>query len=58
LHNPQLFLTAGLKSARVMENVTVMLREYELIFDVVKATLKAASSRSASLTRISLFNLC
>jgi|SRR6266850_188877 len=47
LHNPQLFLTARLKSARVVENVTVVLREYELVFDVVQATLQAASSRSA-----------
>jgi hypothetical protein len=57
LHNLQLFLTTRLKSARVVENVTVVLREYELVFDVVQAALRAASSRSDVTDKISLSNL-
>ena len=47
LHNPQLLLTTGLKSARVVENITFMVCEDMLVLDVVLATLQAGSSRSA-----------
>jgi len=46
LHNLQFFFTAGFKPAGVVENITVMLPEYEFVFDVMQATLQAASSRS------------
>jgi hypothetical protein len=47
LHHLQLIFTTGLKSARVMENITAVVCEYELVLDVVLATLQAGSSRSA-----------
>ena len=40
----QLVCTACLKSARVVENVSIMVREGEFIVDVVKATLSTESS--------------
>jgi hypothetical protein len=47
LHNPELIFTAGLKSAGVVENITVMVREDKFVFDVMFATLQAGSSPSA-----------
>ena len=46
LHDLQFLATAGYKPAGVVENITVMLREYEFVLDVMQATLQAASSRS------------
>ena len=40
----QLVCTACLKSARVVENVSIVVRECEFILDVVKATLSTGSS--------------
>jgi hypothetical protein len=40
----QLVCTACLKSARVVENVSIMVREGEFIVDVVKTTLSTGSS--------------
>jgi len=39
LHNLQFISTAGFKSAGVVENIAIMLREYEFVFDVMQATL-------------------
>jgi len=44
LDGRQLVCAACLKSARVMENVSIMVREGEFIVDVVKATLSTGSS--------------
>ena len=40
----QLVCTACLKSARVVKNVSTVVRECEFILDVVKATLSIGSS--------------
>ena len=47
LYNLQLVFTARLKSARVMENIAIMVCEDEFIVDLVLATLQAGFSRSA-----------
>jgi len=44
LDSPQLMFTARLKSAGVMENISMMVREDEFILNVVMATLSAGSS--------------
>jgi len=44
LDNLQLVFTARLKSAGVVENVSIVIREDEFILNVVKATLSAGSS--------------
>ena len=41
---PHLVSTACLKSTGVMEDVSIVVREDEFIFDVVKATLSTGSS--------------
>ena len=48
----QLVCTACLKSARVVENVSSVVRKCEFIVDVVKATLSTGSSWSAVAERI------
>ena len=45
--SPKLDLAAWLKSAGVVENVSIMLREDEFILNVVAATLSAGFSWSA-----------
>ena len=47
LHNLQLTFAASLEATRVMENITLMTREDDFVFDVMLATLRAGSSRSA-----------
>ena len=54
----QLVCTACLKSTRVMENVSIVVREGEFIVDVVKATLSTEWSRSAVDERTRGSNLC
>jgi hypothetical protein len=48
LHDLQFIFTAGFKSAGLVENITVILCEYEFVLDVMQATLQAASSRSVA----------
>ena len=43
-YNFQLVYTARLKSARVVENITIVVREDEFILNIVKATLSTGSS--------------
>jgi hypothetical protein len=47
LNNLQLIFTTGLKSAGVVEDITIVVSEDEFVFDVMHATLQAGSSRSA-----------
>jgi len=47
LHDLQLVFAACFKSAGVMENIAIMVREDEFVVDMMKATLQAISSRSA-----------
>jgi len=47
LDSLQLVVTASLKSAGVVENVSVVVREDEFILDVVMPTLSAGSLLSA-----------
>jgi hypothetical protein len=57
LHDLQLVFDPGFESARVMENITAMICEDELIVDIVLTTLaKAGPSRSAVI-KISILNL-
>jgi len=44
LYHLQLVLTARLKSAGVVENIAVVVREDEFVVDVVLATLQAGFS--------------
>ena len=39
LHSLQLVFTTSLKSAGVVENITIMMREYKFILDVMLAAL-------------------
>ena len=43
-YNFQLVYTARLKSARVVENIAIVVREDEFVVDVVFATLKVGFS--------------
>ena len=45
LYSLQLIFTARLKSAGVVENVAIVVREDEFVVDVVLATLQAGISR-------------
>jgi len=47
LDSPQLVCTARLKSGGVVENVSIVIREGELILNVVTPTLSAGSLLSA-----------
>ena len=47
LYSLQLIFTARLKSAGVVENVAIMVREDEFVVDAVLATLQAGISRLA-----------
>jgi hypothetical protein len=47
LYNPSLIFITGLKSAGVVENITLMVREDEFVLDVMFAMLQAGSLRSA-----------
>jgi hypothetical protein len=40
LNNLQLVFTTGLKSPGIMEDITVVVREYKFILDVMHATLQ------------------
>ena len=51
LHNPQLFLTARLESAGVVENITFMICEDEFVLDVVFTTLQVGSSLLAIINK-------
>jgi len=42
LHNPQLFFFARFNSARVMENISIVVCEGEFVVDVMLATLYPA----------------
>ena len=44
LYSLQLAFTACLKSARVVENIAIMIREDEFIVDIVLATLQVGFS--------------
>ena len=44
LDNLELVFTACLKSTRIVENVSIVVREDEFIVDVMKATLSTGSS--------------
>ena len=58
LHNLQLRFITSLESAGVVENITIVLWENNLVLNVVQATLRVGSSRSAIAdTRNSLPNL-
>src|SRR6266850_4770743 len=47
LHDLQLRFTPSLKSSGVVENVSIVLCEGNFVLDVVQATLRVGSSRSA-----------
>jgi hypothetical protein len=47
LYNLQLVFSPSLKSTGVVENITVMLAEYEFVLNVMRAALRAGSSGSA-----------
>jgi hypothetical protein len=47
LHNLQLCLITSLESSGVVENVTIVLGKGDFVLDVVQATLRVGSSRSA-----------
>jgi hypothetical protein len=58
LHDLQLVVTASLESARVVENITFMIRKDEFVLDVVLATLhKQIVHDQLSLTGTSLPDL-
>jgi hypothetical protein len=46
-HDLQLLIVPGLKSSGVVENITIELWEGNFVLDVVLATLRVGSSRSA-----------
>jgi hypothetical protein len=59
LDDLQLILTPSFKSAGVMENITAVICEFELILDVVFATLEATGSSGSAVTnKITMPNLC
>jgi hypothetical protein len=47
LHNLQLCFIPSLESSGVMENITIVVCEGNFVLDVVQATLRVGSSRSA-----------
>jgi hypothetical protein len=49
LYDLQLIIIAGFKSAGIMENVTAVICEDELVLDIVPATLQAGTSQSAGI---------
>ena len=47
LDSLQFFVTARLKSAGVVENISIVIRKYEFILNIVMATLSTEASLSA-----------
>jgi len=47
MHNLQLHFIPSFKSSGVVENITIVLCKGDFVLDVVQATLRVGSSRSA-----------